>query len=497
MKSNSDFPRWQSFFWPIRRCELGKFLPLFFTFALITFIYNILRSYKDTLVITEASCGAEVLAFIKIWAVLPSAVLMTIFFTRISAKFTKEKVFYIMILLFLCFFLVFAFVLYPAREFLHPHGFADYLQTLLPKGFAGLIALIRNWTFTLFYIMSELWSSMIFTVLFWSFVNETTNIDEAKRFYPVLCTGGNIAGILSGEATINFSRNAYVPWFPYGNSAWDQSILLLTLTVAIGCILIMLLFRRAARHLSKEASSFHQNQPKYTFQQHLSYLLKSKYLICIALIVLGYNIAINLLEIVWKHQVKLLYPAAASYNAYMGKVMILMGIFATITGLFISSNLIRRCSWTFCALVTPVVVGVSGLIFFYLTLAHHWDLHITFLAVSPMVLSVTFGSIQNSLSRAAKYTVFDSTKEMSFIPLDSQTKLKGKAAIDGIGSRLGKSGGSVIHQGLLIIFSSLSVTTPYVAAIFLGIVFLWSLAVISLGKQFEEKVSTPSLVKSN
>jgi AAA family ATP:ADP antiporter len=105
---------------------------------------------------------------------------------------------------------------------------------------------------------------------------------------------------------------------------------------------------------------------------------------------------------------------------------------------------------------------------------------------SPLVLSVTLGSLQNCLSRASKYTLFDATKEMTFIPLSNESKLKGKAAIDGVGSRLGKSGGSVIHQGLLLFFTTVAASTPYVAAIFLVIVLIWILSVLSLGKQFDE-----------
>ena len=85
--------------------------------------------------------------------------------------------------------------------------------------------------------------------------------------------------------------------------------------------------------------------------------------------------------------------------------------------------------------------------------------------MAPLALVVFFGGAQNCLSKAAKYSVFDATKEMAFIPLDHDVKLKGKAAIDGVGSRLGKSGGSLIHQGLLMMFGSLSLSSPYVAVI--------------------------------
>ncbi len=187
------FGRWRSFFWPIRRSELRKFLPMFFIFFLIAFNYNVLRSYKDSIIITASHSGAEAIPFIKLWAVLPSAVLFTVLFTRLSNWFSREKVFYITLSIFLVFFLVFAFVLYPAQEYLHPNELADTLQAILPKGFKGLIAIFRNWTFSLFYVMSELWGTAILSVLFWGFANEVTNVGEAKRFYGVI-----IASIVVG-----------------------------------------------------------------------------------------------------------------------------------------------------------------------------------------------------------------------------------------------------------------------------------------------------------
>src|SRR3989338_7328705 len=193
----TSFGKWRSLFWPIHHWEIKKFLPMFFMFFLISFNYNALRAYKDSMVVTAPQSGAEAIPFIKVWAILPAAILLTFLFTRLANRFSREKVFYIMMCIFLAFFFLFTFVLFPAQDFLHPNQLADKLQHALPEGFKGLIAIFRNWTFTLFYVMSELWGTAILTVLFWGFANEVPTVGEARRYYGILMIGANIAGIFS------------------------------------------------------------------------------------------------------------------------------------------------------------------------------------------------------------------------------------------------------------------------------------------------------------
>lgn len=487
------FGKWRSFFWPVHRWEVKKVLPMLLVFFLIAFNYNLLRAYKDTIVVTSSNSGVEAIPFIKVWAVLPSAILFTFFFTRLSNRFSREHVFYITISIFLGFFALFAFVLYPAREILHPNAFADNLQAYLPEGFKGLIAIFRNWTFTLFYVMSELWSTTIFTVLFWGFANEVTSVSEAKRFYGIVMTGGNMAGMFSGQAAIWFSGNFFYSWIPYGATAWDQSILFLTVALLTAGVLTMVIFRWLNVNVINPAEKarpehLRRTKVRMSMRENFAYLARSKYLICIALIVLGYNLAMNLIEVVWKNQMKALYPNPSDYNTYMGEVLSMMALIATVTGLVTTTNVIRRYSWTVSAMISPIIVGISGAAFFALVLVQQSGIQwfAMVFGATPLILTVTLGSIQNCLSRAAKYTLFDATKEIAFIPLSNESKLKGKAAIDGVGSRLGKSGGAVIHQGLILIFSTVATTTPYVAVAFLGIVLLWGMAVLSLGKKFDQ-----------
>ncbi|MBA2728053.1 MAG: NTP/NDP exchange transporter [Parachlamydiaceae bacterium] len=503
--SAPEFGAWRSFFWPIHGYELRKVLPMVLMLVLIGFNYRILYNLKDSLVITTS--GAEVIPFIKMWVLLPMAIVLTVVFARLTNKYSQERVFYIMVSIFLVFFAIFTFFLYPFREILQPHDIARDLQANYPS-FKWFIAICDNWIFTSFYVMSELWGTIVLQVIFWGFANEITRVDEARRFYSIFSIGGNLASVLAGM---------YLIFFISSDSIFDLNLqtaleieeikeadwmhkLQWIMGIIIACgIGIMALFHWTNKHVLNDPcfDGLHKIKKvaklkgRQSLRESFKYLKNSKYLVCIAVLVISYNLTINLVEIVWKDQLKQLYPAKADYLWFMSCVSLSMGIVSTITAFFMS-HMIARFGWTFTALITPVTMMVTSIGFFTFLLFRESlaPMAVVLVGTTPLAIAVYIGSVQNCFSKAAKYSVFDATKEMAFIPLDHESKLKGKAAIDGIGSRLGKSGGSLIHTGLLMIFHTLSNSSPYVAAILLIVILGWTIAVSSLGKKFNELTST-------
>ena len=107
---------------------------------------------------------------------------------------------------------------------------------------------------------------------------------------------------------------------------------------------------------------------------------------------------------------------------------------------------------------------------------------------SVLFLAVLVGFIQNSLSKGTKYTLFDSTKQMAYIPLDPELKVKGQAAVEVLAGRGGKSGGAFIQSTLLMIVGGgvkLSSLVDILGTVVMVIVILWIISVLNLSKRFE------------
>ena len=107
-------------------------------------------------------------------------------------------------------------------------------------------------------------------------------------------------------------------------------------------------------------------------------------------------------------------------------------------------------------------------------------------------MAVILGAAIVVIAKATKYALFDLTKEMAYIPLDEEMKVKGKAVVDVVGGRLGKSGGAFIQVVCFSIGTAITgikptyfEIVPYLFGMFVIICILWILSVKSLGKKVE------------
>jgi AAA family ATP:ADP antiporter len=509
-KENKDqFGLFRSIFWPVHRSEVKKLLSMLLLLFLLCVSYGVLRNLKDTIILTAKYSGAEVIPFIKVWGMLPGVFLATWFYTRLRRYFKKENVFYIVISAFVAYFLLFAFYLYPNSEQLHLEGVGNWLSALLPQGFQGFIALVRNWTFTSFYVISELWAVVVLSILYWGFANDYTQVNEAKRTYGILNIGSNVAPIMGGTLALTFSNSVSLPFLASITDRWNHTICQLIILISVLGVASMAIYywinrkiidkeeEKAFCDLGKLQAPSLAKKPRLSLRESVRYILRSPYLVPLAVIVLGYNISINFTDVLWKEQLKRFFVDPNEMLEHMNRITVGIGILATIGGVLFSF-MVTRLGWTFTAIITPILMTTLAVGFF--TFMFCKDVLMAFsstlFGLTPFAMTVYCGSIQNCLSKASKYSVFDASKELAFLPLDSESKLKGKAAIDGLGSGLGKSGSSLTYQGFIIMLGSVALSTPYIAGILFVVLLAWIFCVFSLGKQFRRMTTGEQVAAS-
>jgi len=406
---------------------------------------------------------------------------------------SKKTLFYATCIPFFAFFALFDIFLYPNAALLHPSLAA--VEAFLPGntvsgGMAVLAKIVANWTSALFYIMAEIYSSVSVGLLFWQFANDVVSVDQAKRFYPLFAQMSGLAPVVAGQFVVHYASKA---------TNFGSSMHRLTAAVTFAGAMICYFYRAATRYVETtervpeeeetaapattegevaEAAPKPQKKkkPSMSMGESAKFLASSQYLRLIAALVLGYGLSINFTEIMWKSLVKKQYPNPLDYQRFMGNFSSAVGM-STCIVIFFGVHVIRLLGWRVGAMATPVTMAALSAPFFGCILIG---------LDSPARLStaVLFGTIQSLLSKTAKYALFDPTTQMAYIPLDQESKVKGKAAIDVLGSRIGKSGGSLIQQGLVFLFGTIISAAPVVGMIFYSVLFGWIAAASKLSTLF-------------
>ncbi len=485
---------------PINRSEWLRFLPMALMMMLILSNYTMLRNLKDTLVTNGVGADANVIPYIKLLCTLPAAILFMLFFTKIASVMNRERIFYFIVTPFLVFFGLFAYAIYPNIESLHPAAetIANW-KAAFPR-MQWVIVMCANWSYTLFYVLAELWGSAVLSLLFFQFANEITKTEMAKRFYPLFGFVGNIGLILSGTFTHNLvAQNS-------GPSAMQDILQTMIPVLILSGVAIMMLHFWMCRQAEQPdfelpVRKVKKGKAKLGLGESIRYLLNSRYLLFMATLVLAYGVTINFIDVLWKGQAKELmaiaHPLAgseelkASYLSYMADFSRTTGLIALplmLGGGFILRNL----SWFKAANVTPIILALTGSGFFSVILYGYW----TGAAAEPFLfmgetwtlvgVAATFGYWQNALTKATKYSLFDATKEMAYFPLDDELRSKGKAAVDVVGGRAGKSGGSFILMGLQTLLPGLALPglSPYLFVLFAIMMVGWFFAIVQLNRRY-------------
>lgn len=455
-----------------------KMIPLGLLFFSATFNLCILQNLKDSLIVTKL--GAETLPFLASLGVLPLSVVFMGFYNKLVTHLPFKSVFYLAILPLVAAYAFFSFAVLPVSDYLHPHGLFHAFSSAVPTGLHGLLKIVENWTFSAFFCVAELWGAVVISVLFWSIANDVCTVDEAKTIYPLMGISANIALVIAG----NFIK--------YVNKTFTGGSLQLSFNYLIGSVVVMSAAMLGAKlfmdknvksqhHEEAEPTKLSKKKRKGTFREGFAIMRNSPKIMNLALLVIGYSISHRLFDVAWKGQLKDVYPEPQQYQSALADVSVWTGA-ATIITMLTGKFVFQYLGWGTAALATPVVMLVTGGVFFSSALF----CNVMGAGLALAKFGALAGNITQVACKAAKYSLFDPAKEMVYIEMDKDEKRKGKPAVDLVGSQLGKSGASWLSQGLFLCFGSVAASLPVMMTVYIATVGTWICSVFRLKRELRK-----------
>lgn len=300
--------------------------------------------------------------------------------------------------------------IFPYADILHPS--LASMQKLLGTTSGGLLVLAKissHWTSALFYIVSEIYSSVSVGLLFWQFANDVVSVDQAKRFYPLFAQMSGLAPVLAGQYMVR-----------YMSTAPDMGTSLHRLTAAVSAsgVMICVFYYLARQHVARteptivasggNSSAAKKKKQKMSMVESAKFLASSEYLRLIATLVLGYGLSINFTEIMWKSLVKKQYPDPLDYQRFMGNFSSAVGL-STCIVIFFGVHLIRLLGWRVGACATPALMALLAAPFFACILMGLED------SPTRLSLAVVLGTAQSLVSKTSKYALFDPVRILTIL----------------------------------------------------------------------------------
>lgn len=455
---------------------------LMFTIALLLNTnFTILRSLRTTLAVVDLGGGSHSIPFFELFGTMPCAFLMTWCLTHLMNRYSIEKVFVFTIATFIGLFIFFKAAIYP------------YLLVLKEMGSFG--NLVRTMMSMLFYTVSELWKPALSMILFWGLINKYTVPEDAKKLYAPLMLSGSLGAIVAGPITSICTSKSFLNRFFLSTDHWGDSINLMILFISLLGWIIIVLYGRLWRILSRQEEleiggkkEFHDSS---RLAENIHICLKNGQLRLLSWIVIADYISYSLGEVIFLDILKYQFPQSADYCNYMGNLSLWCGILTLISSVFATPFILKNYRWVVAAMITPMCVLITEGAFFLIlrgySLKENW---FGWTEATWIGLAILLGSIQYCLCRAAKYALFDSSKELAFVLMPEAQRMKGKLIIDGLCARIGRGGSSLLSIALMSLHGGVLASSFSTGLLAIGLVLSWLHSTLKLGNKFYENSKT-------
>ena len=303
-----------------------------------------------------------------------------------------------------------------------------------------------------FYVWVSVFSLFHISV-FWSFMSDLFNKEQAGRLFSVIAVGASVGGLIG----------PFIPSFFSASLGTDNLMLIASVMLLIPIPIIFYLQSLKSSDLGNEDLQLRKSNvaiggnPFSGFKMFFA----NPYLLAIGLFIFLYTGISSFVYFELKNLLSEL--SRVERTAVWAQMDLAVNILTIATGLFATGRIVGKFGMPVTIALVPVLLCVGLLI----------------LAISPFLAAVVTLQI---VRRAGNYAVTRPAREMLFTRVDRETRFKAKPVIDIVAYRGGDMLMAWLFTGLT---QGLGLGLAAVAMVGAGIAALWSMVGIYLGRWFE------------
>ena len=304
-----------------------------------------------------------------------------------------------------------------------------------------------------FYVWVSVFSLFHISV-FWSFMSELFNKEQAGRLFGIIAAGASVGGLIGPSIPSFFS--AYL--------GTDNLLLLASAILILPIPLIFYLQALKISDLGNEALAVKNTPARIGGNPFAGFTLfiSNPYLLAIGLFILLYTGISSFVYFELKNLLAEL--SRAERTVIWAQMDLAVNVLSITVGLFATGRLVGKFGMPVTIALIPVMI-CAGLII---------------VAISPLVGAVIALQV---IRRAGNYAVTRPAREMLFTRVDRETRFKAKPVIDIVAYRGGDMLMAWAFTGLT---QGLGLGLAAVAAVGAAIAALWAMVGIYLGRWFEQ-----------
>lgn len=318
--------------------------------------------------------------------------------------------------------------------------------------FWWLVQRPEKWIPATFYVWINFFTYLL-VAHFWGFASNFFNPREAKRLYGLILTVGTFGGIAGGLAADLSVQTIFS----------TEDVLLIAAAALLLSIGLIQLIEKVVRRKTVATDPSRLNAKRIldstkTFDRGVD----RRHLRLLGIMIILAVIVSTLIDYQFNSIVEKSYPTKFAKTEFFGEFFALLNAISLFMQFFLTSKILKKFGIGITLVLLPLILSFSSMGFLFL----------------PTILLASFLKISD---KTLSYSLMQSSRELLFLPISSEIRVKAKLFIDVFINRFA----SGLAAGLIIFFTVVFPLTveqlSFVTLIFTG---AWMVTAVALRKEY-------------